>query len=63
MFLPDTDTLIFSLKGQPGIQENLKRHPNDPLQISIVTLMESYFGAYKSQRMTGNLAKVKKLED
>lgn len=63
MYLLDTDTIIFSLKGHPVFKENLRRHLNDPLQISIVTCLELYYGAYKSQQVTGNLAKVKKIEE
>lgn len=63
MYLLDTNTIIFSLKGHPVLKENLQRHLNDPLQISIVTCLELYYGAYKSQRVTGNLAKVKKIEE
>ncbi|MBI5584354.1 MAG: type II toxin-antitoxin system VapC family toxin [Deltaproteobacteria bacterium] len=63
MYLLDTDTVIFSLKGHPVLMENLRRHLNDPLQISIVTCLELYYGAYKSKRITGNLAKVKKIEE
>ena len=51
------------MKGHPTVQENLRRHLNDPLRISIVTCMELYYGAYKSQQVTGNLAKVKRIEE
>jgi predicted nucleic acid-binding protein len=63
MYLLDTDIIIYSLKGHPVLQENLRRHLNDPLQISIVTCLELYYGAYKSEQVTGNLAKVKKIEE
>jgi tRNA(fMet)-specific endonuclease VapC len=63
MYLLDTDIIICSLKGHPVLQENLRRHLNDPLQISIVTCLELYYGAYKSQQVTGNLAKVKRIEE
>lgn len=62
MFLLDTDTVIFSLKGHPTVRENLRRHLHDPLKISAITFMELYYGAFKSQRPAGNLAKVKTLE-
>ncbi len=62
MFLLDTDTVIFSLKGHPVVRENLLRHLQDPLKISVITFMELYYGAFKSQRPAGNLAKVKTLE-
>ena len=63
MYLLDTDTIIYSLKGHPVVQQNLKRHLDDPLQISMVTCMELYYGAYKSKQVTGNLAKIKKIEE
>ena len=62
MYLLDTDTIIYSLKGDPNVQENLRQHINDILQISIITLMELYYGAYKSQHVDANLAKIKTLE-
>ena len=63
MYLLDTDILIYSLKGHEAVQQNLRNHLNDPLQISSVTLMELYYGAYKSQKMESNLAKVRKIEN
>ena len=62
MYLLDTDTIIYSLKGDPNVQENLRQHINDILQISIITLMELYYSAYKSQHVDANLAKIKTLE-
>ena len=63
MFLLDTDTIIFNLKGHPAVKENLRLHLNDPLKISIVTCMELYYGAYKSANVTGNLAKIRTIEE
>ena len=63
MYLLDTDIIIYSLKGHPVLQENLRRHLHDPLKISIVTCLELYYGAYKSPQVTGNLAKVKRIEE
>lgn len=62
MFLLDTDTIIYSLKGNKTIVERLELHINDPMAICAITLMELYYGAYKSQKITSNLAKIKKLE-
>lgn len=63
MYLLDTDTVIYSLKAHPVVQENLRRHYHEPLKISVVTLMELYYGAYKSKKTTSNLAKIKTLEN
>jgi len=62
MYLLDTDTIIYNLKGREAVKKNLQRHIEDPMKISIITLMELYYGAHKSQKVAGNLAKVKRLE-
>jgi tRNA(fMet)-specific endonuclease VapC len=59
----DTDTVIYSLKGHPTVKVNLERHRQAVLKISVVTLMELYYGAYKSQRVTSNLGKIKSIEE
>jgi len=61
MYLLDTDTVIYILKGHPEVTEHLKSHLHDSIKISIVTYMELYYGAYKSQRVTANAARVKTL--
>jgi predicted nucleic acid-binding protein len=63
MYLIDTDTIIYNLKGNEAVKENLKRHLEDPLKISVITLMELYFGAYKSEKVGVNLAKIRTLEN
>ena len=63
MYLLDTDTVIYILKGHPTVEQNLQRHPHDPLKLSVITVMELYYGAYKSQRVTANLAKIRTLEN
>ena len=62
MYLLDTDTIIYNLKGDEKVQQALRLHIHDPLKISIITLMELYYGAYKSQQIDANLAKVKAIE-
>jgi predicted nucleic acid-binding protein len=61
MYLLDTDTVIYILKGHAKVTENLKAHLNDSIKISVVTYMELYYGAYKSQQVTTNAARVKTL--
>ena len=63
MYLLDTDTVIYSLNDHSIIKENLLSHLYDPLMICVITLMELYYGAYKSKRTTSNLAKIKALEN
>lgn len=62
MYLLDTDTVIYALKGQPDVVRNLAVHADDPLGVSVITLMELYYGAFKSAQVAGNLAKVRALE-
>jgi len=62
MYLLDTDIIIYSLKGHEIVRQNLQLHFHDPIRISAVTLMELYYGAYKSQKVESNLAKIKTLE-
>lgn len=62
MYLLDTDILIYNLKGNEKVQKSLRNHLNDPILISSVTLMELYYGAYKSKKVESNLAKVRKIE-
>ena len=62
MFLLDTDTIIYNMKGNPNVRENLRQHINDSISISVITLMELYYGARKSQMVYANLAKIKILE-
>ena len=63
MYLLDTNTVIYILKGDPVVVANLKKHTHDPIKLGTITLMELYYGAYKSQKVTSNLAKIKNLEN
>ena len=62
MYLLDTNIIIYSLKGHAAVNKNLRIHINDPMHISIITLMELYYGAYKSQKVESNIAKIRTLE-
>ena len=63
MFLLDTDTLIYSLKGKTSVVENFRLHANDPKAISVITYGEMIYGAEKSQHRARNLAKVHRLRE
>lgn len=63
MYLLDTDIVIYSLKGHSSVKKNLERNLHAAIKISIVTLMELYYGAYKSQKVASNLGKIKRIED
>ena len=62
MYLLDTDTIIYSLKGYEAVQRNLSTHIDEPMSLSVISLMELYYGAYKSQKVTSNLSKIRILE-
>jgi len=63
MYLLDTDIVIYSLKGHSAVKKNLERNLHAALKISVVTLMELYYGAYKSQNLASNIGKIKRIED
>ncbi|GAB6192363.1 PIN domain-containing protein [Desulfocastanea catecholica] len=63
MFLLDTDTVIYALKGHERVASNLRLNLNSILHLSIITMMELYYGAYKSQNIDANLAKLKTIEN
>jgi tRNA(fMet)-specific endonuclease VapC len=62
MYLLDTDTVIYALTGQPDVVRNLALHADDPLGVSVITLMELYYGTFRSAQVAGNLARVRALE-
>ena len=63
MYLLDTDTLIYSLKGESAVLDNFKKHAAEPKAVSVITYGELVFGAQGSQRITENLAKVYRLKE
>jgi tRNA(fMet)-specific endonuclease VapC len=63
MFLLDTDILIYSLKGNEAVLRHVEHRQHDPMQISIISLMELYYGAHKSERSAANLARVRRIEN
>lgn len=63
MYLLDTDTIIYSLKGIPAVVENMRLHATDPKAISVITYGELIYGAEKSQQKAKNLAKVRRLRE
>ena len=62
MYLLDTDTVIYSLKGHETVQKNLEAHIDEPMSLSVISLMELYYAAYNSQKVASNLSKIKILE-
>lgn len=62
MYLLDTDTVVYLFKGHPDVSRNLALHVDDVVGTSVITLMELYYGAFKSQQAAGNLARTRALE-
>jgi tRNA(fMet)-specific endonuclease VapC len=62
MYLLDTDTIVYLLKGHPEVRRNLAHHVDDVVGTSAISLMELYYGAFKSEQVAGNLARVHALE-
>jgi tRNA(fMet)-specific endonuclease VapC len=63
MYLLDTDIIIYSMKGHPLVRQKLTEQINAVMRISMITLNELYYGAYKSRQVSTNLAKIKMLEN
>ncbi len=63
MYLLDTDTIIYSLKGVPTVVEQMRNHATAPKAISVISYGELIYGAEKSQQIAGNLAKVHRLRE
>jgi len=61
MYLIDTDTLIYSLKGLPQVMDHLNRTAMAPKAISVISYGELLYGARKSARPDENLARVRRL--
>jgi tRNA(fMet)-specific endonuclease VapC len=63
MYLLDTDTLIYSLKGNPVTVANFRKFAGAPKAISVISYGELVFGAHRSHRVNENLAKVYRLKE
>ncbi len=63
MYLLDTNIIIYSLKNNKIVNENLKKYKNSLFAISIITYGELIFGAEKSQQKTNNLAKIHEISE
>lgn len=61
-FLLDTDAVIAILKGDPAMLARLHRHQPADFGMPAIVAHELYYGAYKSQRVEANLARVAGLQ-
>ncbi|MFH0911672.1 MAG: type II toxin-antitoxin system VapC family toxin [Planctomycetota bacterium] len=61
MYLLDTDTLIFYLRGHAHVVGCFRLHETSPKALSVVTYGELLYGAYKSAQPVENAARVRRL--
>lgn len=58
IYLLDTDTCIYWLKGHKPVKEKLLAAGWNQVAISVITKAELYYGAHNSSRMVENLDRV-----
>jgi len=63
MYILDTDTLIYFLKGNQTVVENFRSNTNMPKAISVITYGEMVYGAEKSKKTSQNMAKIHRLAE
>ncbi len=63
MYILDTDTLIYFLKGNQTVVENFRSNTNRPKAISVITYGEMVYGAEKSKKTSQNMAKIHRLAE
>jgi len=63
MYLLDTDTLIYFLKGDEKVKGSFLKNSGQPKAISVISYGELLYGAHKSARSQENLAKVYRLAE
>jgi len=61
MYLLDSDTLVFVLRGNTAVVGKLEAHAADPMAMSVVSYGELFYGAMKSSRPVKNAAKVRRI--
>lgn len=61
-FLLDTNAVIAMLKGEPAVLARLHMHQPADFGMPAIVAHELYYGAYKSQRVEANLARVAGLQ-
>ncbi|MBU1487300.1 hypothetical protein KKH56_04525 [bacterium] len=60
MYILDTDTCIFWLKGNHSIGSRIEEE-RENISLTIITACELYFGAYNSQKKERNIAALDEL--
>lgn len=62
-FLIDTDIIIYSIKGNPLVQQCFLKNEHIPKAISVITYGELLFGAKNSGKAEKNLAVVYRIKE
>jgi tRNA(fMet)-specific endonuclease VapC len=62
-YLIDTDIIIYSIKGNPKVQQSFREKESIPKAISIITYGELLYGAKKSTQPEKNTAIVYRLAE
>ena len=57
----DTNAFIALMKKNPVFLSKLKQHSPTDIAVPSIVIFELYYGAYKSQKVSENLAKLKKI--
>jgi tRNA(fMet)-specific endonuclease VapC len=60
-FLFDTNSVIAILKGHTGFLKRMRQHQPRDFAVSAIVAHELFYGAYKGQRTTDNLARIEAL--
>jgi tRNA(fMet)-specific endonuclease VapC len=63
MYLLDTDTIIYGLKGEPSVAQRVMETASQPKALSVITYGELFFGAMKSAAPQANLARVRRVAE
>jgi tRNA(fMet)-specific endonuclease VapC len=63
MYLLDTDTIIYALKGDRHVLRRFEEKVAQPKAVSVITYGELFFGAMKSSSQHANLAKVRRVAE
>jgi tRNA(fMet)-specific endonuclease VapC len=63
MYLLDTDTIIYALKGDPRVTRHLEEKAAQAKALSVISYGELFFGAMKSAMPQANLAKIRRVAE
>lgn len=61
IYLLDTDSIIYWIKGDNNLSKKILTAGFDNISSSIITRSELYYGAYKSKKIEKNLESINKL--